>query len=389
MYLMNRGALLVAVILAACAPPSDPSSATPSGSAEPVPSAVVPSGGGIHWDLVEDPDLFPGMFNAMATSGDDVIGGGIACTVSGDCQPAIWMSSNGLEWVRVADVPAGESETIITAVGHGPNGWAAFVDGFAWFSADARSWVLSPTRDAFDGLADGGPPYRTEVEGDCCSTTVAGVAHVGGAYVAVGAVTCYDCIGRAAIWRSDDLLRWERLPYAALFEGVPLSAVAALPSGRLVAVGNRLALVSDDQGATWEPSAAFGAGYATELTIVADELLAAGISGEAYEGAFWRSSDGVTWEPLTVQISLPEAIPRTLGSVGGSVLLAGETREPEQTSERGFMAVSADLLRWRTIPVESDTDFRIWSFAEVDGLIVAAGNITGEGQHPAGVWVLR
>lgn len=385
---MGRAAVIVVVILGACATPPGPSSVSPSEPTEPVPSAELPPEE-LRWDLVEDSDLFPGVISAMATSGRELVAGGIDCTMSGVCEPAIWTSDDGLDWNRVVDFPAGESETLITAVGYGPDGWVAFAGGFAWSSAEGQEWVRSNAGDAFDGLADGGPSYRTELEGDCCGTSVHEVTHVGGIYVAVGAVTCYDCLGRAAIWRSNDLVRWDRLQYASAFEGAPLYAVVSLPNGRLVAVGHGSALVSDDLGLTWSASPAFGAGEAIALTILGGELLAAGFPGEAYEGAYWRSSDGVTWERLAVEISLPEAIPRTLGSIGGSLLLAGETREPDARSESGFTAVSVGQVSWRQIPVEGNSDFRIWSFAEVDGLVVAAGNITGEGQHPAGVWILR
>lgn len=385
---MRRTAILVAVVLAACASPSPVPSAVSTGSAEALPSAVLPTASEPQWQLVDDADLFPGMINAMASSGRLLVAGGINCTSSGICEPAVWTSGNGLDWTRVAHFPADGVETIITAVGYGPVGWVAFASGAAWSSVDGQTWVRSQTGHAFDGLADRGPAIQVQ-EDICCGSEVRGVVNDGGTYVAVGAVTCLRCLGRAAVWRSDDLVLWDRMPYMSAFEGVPLYAVVALPGGRLVAVGTGSALVSDDTGLTWKALPAFGAASATELTILGDELVAAGFPDKVYEGAYWRSSDGVRWEPLAVDIPLPEAIPYTLASVGDSLFLSGVTREPDANRESGFIAVSNDLASWQLIPVGGGEDFRIWAFGDSDRLPVAAGNLTGEGPLPAGVWILR
>jgi hypothetical protein len=163
----------------------------------------------------------------------------------------------------------------------------------------------------------------------------------------------------------------------------------ALRSGRLVAVGRGSALVSDDQGVTWEATPAFGAGSATVLALVGDDLLAAGFPGDTYEGAYWRSSDGLTWEPLVIDLPFPEAIPIAIGSIGGAVIISGKARRPEESADWGFTAISADLKTRRPRATTDDRPFLTWSFAEVDGLLVAAGNLTGEDGQPAGVWILR
>lgn len=142
-------------------------------------------------------------------------------------------------------------------------------------------------------------------------------------------------------------------------------------------------------GLTWEATPAFGAGDATVLALVGDDLLAAGFPGDLYEGAYWRSSDGVIWEPLVVGLPFPEAIPIAIGSIGGAVIISGKAREPEESVDWGFTAISSDLATWRPVPPSDGRPFLIWSFAQVDGLMVAAGNFTGEGEHPAGVWILR
>lgn len=154
-------------------------------------------------------------------------------------------------------------------------------------------------------------------------------------------------------------------------------------------MGGGSALVSDDQGVTWEATPAFGAGSATVLALVGDDLLAAGFPGDVYEGAYWRSSDGVTWDPLEVDLPFPEPIPRALGSIGGAVIISGTAREPEDSADWGFTAISADLKTWGAVATSDGGPFLIWGFAEVDGVLVAAGNFSGEGGQPAGVWILR
>jgi hypothetical protein len=299
----------------------------------------------------------------------------------------VWTSDDGQAWTRVADFPYGQAYNGFSAVGFGPSGWLAFADGgAAWLSADGRRWTVARAR--FDPLADGGPTYTPD-EDVCCEATVRSMAQVAGTYVAVGAVTCRKCLGRAAIWRSEDGEAWTRVPYPAVFEGAPLSGIVALPSGRVAAVGGGSALVSDDQGVTWDGTPAFGVGSATVLALVGDDLLAAGFPGDAYEGAYWQSSDGVVWKPLVVDLPFPEAIPIAIGSIGGAVIISGKAREPEESVDWGFTAISADLKTWRPVATSDGRPFLIWSFAEVDGLMVAAGNFTGEDGQPAGVWILR
>jgi hypothetical protein len=324
----------------------------------------------------------------MASSGSALVAGGVGCAVAPDCTGALWTSDDGQDWTRVVDFPYGQAYNGISSIGFGPAGWVAFADGgVAWLSANGDKWTVAHA--SFDPLADGGPTYTPD-EGVCCGATVRAVAAVADTYVAVGAVTCNGCLGRAAIWLSEDGDEWTRIPYQSAFEGAPLSAVVALPSGRLVAVGGGSALVSDDQGGTWQASPAFGAGSVTELALVGNDLLAAGFPGDAYEGAYWRSSDGVTWEPLVIGLPFPEAIPIEIGSIGDAVIISGKAREPQETADWGFTAVTSDLTTWRPVATSDGRPFLIWSFAEVDGLMVAAGNFAGEAETlPAGVWVLR
>jgi hypothetical protein len=387
MRAMRATVVLIAAAVTACAAPFDASPAVPSPSSRLSPSVTPLAIHDVTWEFVDDAALSPGSIQVMASSGSALVAGGISCTgVSGGCTAAVWTSDDGQKWARVVNFL--QAYNGISAVGFGPSGWVAFADGrFAWFSADGQRWTGAHA--SFDPLADGGPTY-TPSEDVCCGATVQGVAEVAGTYVAVGAVTCLRCLGRAAIWRSDDGGEaWKRVPFQAVFEGEPLSAVVALRSGRLVAVGRGSALVSDDQGVTWEATPAFGAGSATVLALVGDDLLAAGFPGDAYEAAYWRSSDGLTWESLVIDLPFPEAIPIAIGSIGGAVIISGKARRPEESADWGFTAISADLKTWRPLATTDDRPFLTWSFAEVDGLLVAAGNLTGEDGQPAGVWILR
>jgi hypothetical protein len=387
---MRATVVLIFAVLTACAGPVEPSSLMRSSSEPSAPSATHFSTDTVTWEFIDDPALSPGSIQLIASSDSALVAAGRGCAAGiGDCPAGtVWTSDDGQEWTRVADFPYGQAYNGFSAVGFGPSGWVAFADGgVAWLSADGLRWTVAHAR--FDPLADGGPTY-TPTEDVCCEATVRGVAVVAGTYVAVGAVTCLRCLGRAAIWRSDDGGEaWNRVPYQAVFEGAPLSGIVALPSGRLVAVGGGSALVSDDQGVTWSGTPAFGAGSATVLALVGDDLLAAGFPGDAYEGAYWRSLDGVTWEPLVISLPFPEAIPIAIGSIGGAVIISGKARAPAESMDWGFTAISPDLKTWRPVATSDGRPFLIWSFAEVDGHMVAAGNFTGEDGQPAGVWILR
>jgi hypothetical protein len=389
MRAMRATVVLIAAAVTACAGPVEPSSVVRSSSEPSAPSATHVSTANLTWEFIADPALVSGSIQAMASSGSALVAGGIGCTaVPGECTGAVWTSDDGQEWTRVVDFPYGQGYNGISAIGFGPYGWVAFADGGgAWFSANGHQWTVAHA--SFDPLADGGPTYTPD-EDVCCGETVRAVAAVAGTYVAVGAVTCGKCPGRAAIWRSEDGEAWQRVPYRAVFEDAPLTAAVALPSGRLVAVGGGSAFVSDDQGITWEATPAFGAGSATALALVGNDLVAAGFPGDIYEGAYWRSSDGVVWEPLLIDLPFPEPIPIALGSTGGAVIISGKAREPEDSADWGFTAISADLKTWRPVATSDGMPFLIWGFAEVDGLMVAAGNFAGEGgEQPAGVWILR
>lgn len=386
---MRATVILIAAAVTACAGPVEPSSIVRSSAEPSAPSATQFSTDNVTWEFIDDPALVPGSIQAIASSGSALVAGGIDCTAGpGGCTGALWTSDDGQNWARVGDFPYGQAYNGISALGFGPSGWVAFADGgVAWFSAGGHHWTVAHA--SFDALADGGPTY-TPIEDVCCGADVRAVAEVAGTYVAVGAVTCHKCVGRAAIWLSEDGEAWQRVPYQAVFEAAPLSAVVALPSGRLVAVGGGSALVSDNHGVSWKATPAFGAGSATVLALVGDDLLAAGFPGEAFEGAYWRSSDGVVWEPLVIDLPFPEPIPIAIGSIGGAVIISGEAREPEESADWGFTAISSDLATWRPVATSDGRPFLIWRFARVDGLMVAAGNFAGAGdEQPAGVWILR
>ncbi len=385
MRAMRAIVVLIAAAVTACAGPVGPSSVVRSSSGPAASSATDFSTADLTWEFVDDPALV-GSIRAMASSGSALVAGGIGCVAgTEECTGAIWTSDDGHEWTRVADFPQAYTGSA-RSVSARPAGSPLRMVVLPGSRRDGQRWTVAQA--SFDPLADGGPTY-TPSEDVCCGASVRGVAEVAGTYVAVGAVTCRMCLGRAAIWRSEDGEAWERVPYQAVFEGIPLTAVVALPSGRLVAVGRGSALVSDDEGVTWEAMPAFGAGDATVLALVGDDLIAAGVPGDAYEGAYWRSSDGVIWEPLPIGLPFPEAIPIAIGSTGGAVIISGKARKPEDNADWGSTAISADLKTWRPVATNDDRPFLIWSFAEVDGLMVAAGNLTGEGGQPAGVWILR
>ena len=166
--------------------------------------------------------------------------GFLAATESGDRPaPAIWHTTDGLEWTRVA-APGELGDGVINRLIRTPDGFLAVgtsVNTLAdpdstsvpraavWSSVDGLAWARVADQPAFE---DG---------------TISDVAVRDGRYVAVGHGAVY---AGGEIWLSDDAQTWQRLDDPAFqAEGIQTARVFALPAGFIVGGVERV-------GDTWE-----------------------------------------------------------------------------------------------------------------------------------------
>jgi hypothetical protein len=149
-------------------------------------------------------------------------------------------------------------------------------------SGDGRAWETIPA----SGFASRDRARGEGGEGDACAgDTVRGVAARNGLLVAVGARAVPPepgddyCDARLKLWRSGDATTWEPVEPSGLAETDSLDTVVADTSGFL----------------------AFGYSRVSPATDEDDEEQGRGLT-------VWRSSDGVTWEPVPTEgLSKPTA----------------------------------------------------------------------------------
>ena len=149
-------------------------------------------------------------------------------------------------------------------------------------SGDGRAWEAIPA----SGFASRDRARGQGEEGEACAgDSVRGVAARDGLLVAVGARAVPPehgddyCDARLKLWRSGDATTWEPVEPSGLAETDTLDTVVADTSGFL----------------------AFGYSRASHAQDAGDEEQGRGLT-------VWRSSDGVTWEPVPTEgLSKPTA----------------------------------------------------------------------------------
>lgn len=139
--------------------------------------------------------------------------------------------------------------------------------------------------------------------------------------VAIGGVCC-TTEERPALWRSLDGRSWQRLEYPAELVGASIARVIGVPDG-FIAVGSldgRAAIWSSPDGSEWTAAdpldAGFGSGQVSAVTRTADGYLAAGwTDGETYDGAMWRSTDGLDWTRVELEAPFVGALDTVVGEI--------------------------------------------------------------------------
>ncbi|MEX1207828.1 MAG: hypothetical protein WEE36_04360 [Acidimicrobiia bacterium] len=270
------------------------------------------SSDGLRWSRVAlQPDLaVPGSeINDMILAGPGLVGAGEAGGEDG-YSPAVWTSTDGLEWTLVSpDPPTFERPGYggIAALTAGPDRLVAVGYGWSnaaiWTSVDGAQWSPIPHDDDLFGDASEAS-YRT----------IDDVVAFEGGFVAVGMAQDGDN-ARASVWLSADGITWSRhdaFPAGAV-TGYQAMRSVAISNGSLIAVGvdrpgDTPAVWSSNNGVEWTllrrgshfgGRGILGTAYSEMRAVIATDggMLAVGSIQEAgfFDGAVWSSTDGFSW----------------------------------------------------------------------------------------------
>jgi hypothetical protein len=294
--------------------------------------------------------------------------GGVCC---GSEEPAMWVSDDGVAWMRVRIAGDFDPRTSYVArvVGHA-TGWVAVGTtgdrAAMWTSADGRTWTAVDPVGA--GLGRG---------------TVSDVALSGDQLVAVGTIDDAAGTHDGAIWMSRDGENWLRVAEAdPSLTGPDETELVRVVShaGGLFIVGNH---GSHQERVRCEQLVG---GLATLVSLGPPETaLSCGWGREHH----WVSRDGINWtrlqplDPLPGQPAAPGARPiefRVLAAGGpGLVNLAEDTVPPESDAR---IWISGDGDAWR--PLDPAFPAPVGTLqngvAVIGGTIVAVGEKTALGQ---------
>ncbi len=245
--------------------------------------------------------------------------------------PGIWRSLDGRTWERVqVDFGSSSVETSsyrIAAVAAGSGGYV--IGGYvidnavpndtatyparaaAWMSPDGVTW----TRAVDNADMDVGLCIDTGEDPGCGGMRAVATTDTG--FVAVGhRRTPGSDVVRPAAWTSPDGLTWTRSDAGLDFAGT-LSAVAVGSPG-IVATGSGVDALSTD-GATWTFVPVAGT-PSDESRLASDGGVVLGVGWNYGDARFevWRSSDGLTREPIET-LSIPSDV-QTFSSADIAVL---------------------------------------------------------------------
>jgi hypothetical protein len=174
-----------------------------------------------------DSERYVGMTGVTA-AGNDLVAWGIASVPLADnpdehlVVPLLWASHDGRTWASVAD-PEMES---VTAVTSGPHGFVATgqagSEAAVWLSSDGEAW---------ERVAEGGFTSTVRLELNAAAATSAGYVVVG----TDGQCVWYPCSAQEiVIWTSADGRSWSRVPSADRFNVAQAYSAVAFGSSFLI-----------------------------------------------------------------------------------------------------------------------------------------------------------
>lgn len=306
--------------------PTPSASGSPTAAASttaPTPAGPEPREG---WTAVRVAE--PGPYvavNGVAGWTDGLMAYGRSDTTAG----AIWLSSDGETWTS-AEVPesppgtavyvndvtrAGDRYVAVGTLAH-PEG-SGPMGAVIWTSPDGRTWTeaegsaafrnspLAPIASSGDSVvagglaslwrsADAGSSWTEVTAPGAGGWNISGIGVHDGRFVATGFVGSAYGPQAAAIWTSeDDGATWTQTD----LDGDSSTSVAALPDGRLLAVGEGanavLAWISDD-GRTWEPIPVEATCCIVDLAATPSGIIGVGF-GPSPGGVTLSTRDGTTW----------------------------------------------------------------------------------------------
>ena len=303
------------------------------------------SSDGVTWqEAPRQASLEIGAYFPLSGPGSDMIGvaagpdtivaigyamaGAPTIDAGGELRPAVWTSTDGLQWERVADESIFErarfSDVAATDEGFVIVGAVYGVEqplqgeprGAIWTSVDAHEWQRVPDGLIFD---IGGYEDTGEEPGSGGPRRVTAAA---GGIIAVGTAcddTGLECV--TAFWSSPDGSTWERVVLEE--PNVNATDIAATASG-FVAVG----------------TVSFTGGCGLDLPCTA---------------AVFNSTDGRIWQRQQVEVPEGMIAPDSFSDVvvvGGRIIAISNELEPDGLAQS--QAPAADAL-W------SSTDGRLWT----------------------------
>jgi hypothetical protein len=310
------------------------------------------------------------------------VGGGSQGRARSAPEAIVWLSdARGRAWQEAplfGDAVEGTMRGITAtadgyvAVGDGPDG------GAIWRSTDGIGWQRVAHDPAFD------------------SSSIADVADGPAGLIAVGCEGDVDC-GTSRAWRSTDGgATWESLstPPPGLAQ-----AIAATDSGYLVA-GQSSAnadpmVVSSADGQAWEPATGLPGGPAGLAAVGAyGDALAGGSSAEsgAARALLLRSADGSAWQSVGHRRFRNADITAIAGGDHGVFVLGSRSQRVDgRLRSRPLALWSADLARFRTTPFPGQSlraggEVNAATFSADGSFVVAVG---GTARPVPTVWVNR
>jgi hypothetical protein len=267
----------------------------------------------------------------------------------------------------------------LVSVGYVYPGWHPT----AWTSADGGSWTLHPIAD-------------TEF-----TFPVALAVGANGSIVAVGRS------GSSPLaWTSADGTSWQPQAVATLGAGSVaerMTTVIATPDGFLAggSIGPELLdrharFWRSPDGVSWQPVAddhnAFADAEVRAIARLGDGYVATGVTGSVQEitgSVAWTSPDGVTWTRVdTPALRSGRAIALAAAPWGGLVAVGSD-----RTEDEALAWVSPDGRSWTQAPSEESRQYhgkiRMTDVTAVGDELVAVGNYVGLQRGTATAWVSR
>jgi hypothetical protein len=299
---------------------------------------------------------------------------------------AAWSSTDPSSWHRVTSLPAPEGSGIAAAVTDrsgavlavGESGGAAAV----WRSTDGVAWTLTTLPEPGAGATE----------------WLTSVAESSDGFVAAGYEQSATAQREAAFWRSADGSSWVRATTQTPVAAGEVTGMAALPSGKLIAVGitgdertgTAAVWQSTDGGSTWQAfsSPTFATGRMLAVVAAGGGVVAVGERQDQTGAAAWYSADGENWVSASgsgLDNGGLQLVMTAVASDGSGFVAAGWRTDAGNGS--AVVWRSTDGKVWIHVP--QDVSFSGAGLAAVLGSprLLVGGTMGWPDTHSAQVWI--